>query len=66
LVHPEVSSGITRDRRFACTQVCIAILVTREGFPLTYEVFAGTRNDVITLDEVFAGMQWKPRRLRWV
>lgn len=44
----------------------IAILVTREGLPLTYEVFAGTRNDVTTLDEVVKGMKRKHGRLWWV
>ncbi len=58
--------GSSRDRRFACTQVCIAIPVTREGLSLTYEVFAGTRNDVTTLDEVVKGMKRKPGRLRRV
>ncbi len=33
--------GYSRDHRPDCKQVCIGLVVTREGFPLGYEVFAG-------------------------
>ena len=36
--------GYSRDRRPDCKQVCIGLVVTREGFPVGYEVFAGNRN----------------------
>src|SRR5215813_7321450 len=33
--------GYSRDHRPDCKQVCIALVVTFDGFPLGYEVFAG-------------------------
>jgi transposase len=37
--------------------VCIALVVTREGMPLGYELFAGNRNDVTTVEEVVERME---------
>lgn len=44
--------GYSRDHRPDCKQVCIALVVSREGIPLGYEVFAGNRNDVTTVEDV--------------
>ena len=55
--NPQAQRGYSRDKRFDCKQVCIALLVTREGLPLGYEVFAGNRNDVTTLEEIVAAME---------
>jgi transposase len=44
--------GYSRDHRPDCKQVCIALVVNREGFPLGYEVFAGNRADVTTVKDV--------------
>ncbi len=44
--------GHSRDKRPDCKQVCIGLVVTREGFPLGYEVFEGNRNDVTTVQEI--------------
>ena len=41
--------GYSRDKRFDCVQVVIALIVTPEGFPLTYEVMAGNTADNTTL-----------------
>jgi transposase len=49
--------GYSRDRRGDCKQVCIALVVTREGMPLGYEVFAGNRTDVTTVEEVVETME---------
>ncbi len=49
--------GYSRDHRPDCKQVCIGLVVTREGYPLGYEVFAGNRNDVTTLREIVARME---------
>ena len=49
--------GHSRDRRSDCKQVCIGLVVTREGFPLGYEVFAGNRTDVTTVEEVVEKME---------
>lgn len=41
--------GYSRDKRFDCVQVVIALIVTPEGFPLAYEVMAGNTADNMTL-----------------
>jgi hypothetical protein len=45
--NPLAQRGYSRDHRPDCKQVCIALVVTREGIPVGYEVFAGNRHDVI-------------------
>jgi len=49
--------GYSRDHRGDCKQVCIGLVVSREGFPLGYEVFAGNRTDVTTVEEVVQVME---------
>jgi transposase len=44
--------GYSRDHRPDCKQVCIALVVRREGMPLGYEVFDGNRTDVTTVEEI--------------
>jgi transposase len=41
--------GYSRDKRSDCVQVVIALIVTPQGFPLAYEVFAGNTKDSTTL-----------------
>lgn len=41
--------GYSRDKRSDCVQVIIALIVTREGFPLAYEVLPGNTQDKTTL-----------------
>jgi transposase len=41
--------GYSRDKRFGCVQVVIALIVTPEGFLLAYEVMAGNTADNTTL-----------------
>ena len=43
--------GYSRDKRFDCVQVVIALIVTPEGFPLAYEVLSGNTSDKTTLRE---------------
>ena len=43
--------GYSRDKRSDCVQVVIALVVTPQGFPLTYEVLAGNTQDSTTLRE---------------
>jgi transposase len=43
--------GYSRDKRFDCVQVVIALVVTPEGFPLGYEVLPGNTLDKLTLKE---------------
>jgi transposase len=49
--------GYSRDHRPDCKQVCIALVVTREGMPVGYEVFAGNRTDVTTVEEIVETME---------
>jgi transposase len=44
--------GYSRDHRPDCKQVCIALVVSREGLPLGYEVFDGNRHDATTVEEI--------------
>ena len=41
--------GYSRDKRFDCVQVVIALVVTPEGLPLAYEVMDGNTSDKTTL-----------------
>ncbi len=50
--NPQARRGHSRDHRPDCKQVCIALVVSREGIPLGYEVFAGNRSDVKTVEEI--------------
>ena len=49
--------GYSRDSRPDCKQVCIALVVTQEGLPLGYEVFAGNRHDSTTVEEIVGKME---------
>jgi transposase len=49
--------GYSRDGRGNAKQVCIGLVVTREGFPLGYEVFAGNRADGKTVEEMIEAME---------
>jgi len=41
--------GYSRDHRPDCKQVVVGLVVNREGFPITHEVFAGNTQDHTTL-----------------
>ena len=41
--------GYSRDRRPDCIQVVIGLVITPQGFPLGYEIFAGNTRDTSTL-----------------
>jgi transposase len=49
--------GYSRDSRGDCKQVCIGLVVTRDGFPLGYEVFDGNTVDVTTVKNVVASIE---------
>ncbi len=46
---PKARYGYSRDQRFDCLQVVIALVITPEGFPLAYEVMDGNTSDRTTL-----------------
>jgi len=52
--NPQAQRGYSRDHRPDCKQVCIALVVTFDGFPLGYEVFAGNVHDARTLQTIVA------------
>lgn len=55
--NPQAQRGHSRDHRPDCKQVCIALVVTFDGFPLGYEVFAGNTHDSRTLQAIVATME---------
>jgi transposase len=55
--NPQAQRGHSRDHRGDCKQVLIALVVTFDGFPLGYEVFAGNTHDSRTLQAIVATME---------
>jgi len=55
--NPQAQRGYSRDHRPDCKQVNIALVVSRCGMPLGYEVFAGNRHDATTLEEIVRHME---------
>jgi transposase len=47
--NPQARRGHSRDHRPDCKQVCIGLIVTREGMPLGYEIFPGNLHDSKTV-----------------
>jgi len=48
----QAQRGYSRDQRPDCKQVCIALVVTRDGLPLGYDIFDGNTQDVTTLQKM--------------
>jgi hypothetical protein len=65
---PKAKHGYSRDHRFDCRQVVIALVVTPEGFPLAYEVMEGNTADRTTLRGFLAKIETQYGRARrvWV
>jgi transposase len=57
--NPKAKRGYSRDNRSDCKQVCIGLVVTREGLPVGYEIFDGNRNDITTLEDIVTLMEEK-------
>ena len=57
LKNAKAARGYSRDSRGDCKQVCIGLVCTPDGLPLNYEVFAGNRTDVTTVEEIVAKME---------
>lgn len=47
--NPQARRGHSRDHRPDCKQVCIGLVVTRDGMPLGYEIFPGNLHDSKTV-----------------
>ena len=59
LDNAKAARGYSRDSRPDCKQVCIGLVCTPEGLPLCFEVFAGNRSDVTTVEEIVKVMEEK-------
>ncbi|HEY1601238.1 MAG TPA: IS1634 family transposase, partial [Pirellulales bacterium] len=65
---PLAQRGYSRDSRGDRPQVCIGLVVTEDGFPLGYEVFAGNRHDSTTVRTMIESLEKKHGSLNrvWV
>lgn len=65
---PLAQRGYSRDSRGDRPQVCIGLVVTEDGFPLGYEVFAGNTNDSQTVQTMIESLERKHGALNrvWV
>jgi transposase len=57
--NPKAARGYSRDHRPDCKQVNIGLVVTPEGLPIGYEVFAGNTADVTTVEDMVEMMEEK-------
>lgn len=57
--NPLAKRGYSRDSRPDRPQVCLGLVVTEEGFPLGYEVFAGNTHDSKTVETVVESLEKK-------
>ena len=62
----EARFGYSRDKRSDCKQVCIGLVVSREGMPLGYELFAGNRADVSTVKEIVEKIEGQYGKADWI
>jgi transposase len=55
----QAARGYSRDHRPDCKQVCIALVVSKCGMPLGYEVFDGNTHDSTTVEEIVQSIEGK-------
>jgi len=55
----KAARGYSRDQRPDCKQVNLGLVVTPEGLPIGYEVFAGNSADVTTVEDMVKWMEEK-------
>ena len=55
--NPLARRGYSRDHRPDCKQVCIALVVSFDGFPLGYDVFPGNTHDSTTVRTIVTAME---------
>jgi transposase len=60
--------GYSRDHRSDCKQVVLALVVTREGFPLAHFTLAGNTRDVQTVERIVVAVEQRFGRAQrvWV
>jgi Transposase DDE domain len=49
--------GYSRDHRSDCKQIVLALIVTREGFPLAHMTFAGDTQDLQTVETIVESVE---------
>jgi len=59
LGNEKAARGYSRDHRPDCKQVNIGLVVTPEGLPIGYEIFAGNTADVTTVEDMVELMEKK-------
>ena len=59
LGNAKAARGYSRDHRPDCKQVNIGLVVTPEGLPIGYEMFAGNTADVSTVEDMVERMEAK-------
>ena len=64
--NPKAQFGHSRDKRRDCKQVCIALVVSRCGMPIGYEVFNGNRHDSTTVETIVTTMESRYGKLNRV
>jgi hypothetical protein len=57
--NPLAQRGYSRDSRPDRPQVCIGLVVTEDGFPLGYEIYAGNTHDSTTVQGIIESMEKK-------
>jgi len=55
--NPQAKRGYPHYSRPDCPQVCIGMVVSKEGIPLGYEVFEGNRHDSTTVETIVEKME---------
>jgi transposase len=65
---PLAQRGYSRDSRGDRPQVCLGLVVTEDGFPLSYDVFAGNTHDSKTVQAMVEALEKKHGALQrvWV
>jgi len=55
--NPLAKRGYSRDHRGDCKQIVLALVVTREGFPLAHYTLAGSTQDVQTVQKIVTAVE---------
>jgi transposase len=55
--NPKAQRGYSRDHRPDCKQLCLGLVVNRQGFPLGFESLAGNTRDAATLTPLIAALE---------
>ena len=55
--NPKAKRGYSRDKRGDCKQVCVGLVLDRDGFAVAHEVFEGNRHDTTTVGEMLDGLE---------